>query len=624
MSTVVRWMAFLLFAAAIMTIATFDIFSSGGRELIRDGVNIGPISVGGKTTAGAVSDLRQFLSGYRLTFSASQNTESVGPFIDTNQDIVRFHVETAVDTAYNIGRHSNTIIALIQRLGAGLFGTTVPVPYSLDEQALLNELTQRFGAMITPAEDARLQITVMPNGRYDISILPEKTGLNFDTNYLTNAARERLRNLSSFTIDLEVLVDAPKLTTEELTPLIDQADEILKRAPLNVRARSLAWTISRSQLADWIVPLPNDNNQGWSLALDHNRLAKHLESYTSSIAIEPKNAIFEIDEQGKVSRFEPSIEGEKLDVEMAIELLEKAFLEPIEVAETIDLPVTVAYPETTTEASNPYDIKEIIGMGATNFKGSPVNRRHNIANGAKTLNGLLIPPGQEFSLLSALGEINAESGYLEELVIKQNETKPEYGGGLCQIGTTAFRTVLDAGLPVTMRQNHSYRVSYYERDGDGNFIGPGKDATIYEPWPDFKFINDTPAHILFLTSVQGDRLQFIFWGVDDGRQAEQGEVSIWNVNDPPPKKEILTTNLAPGTWKCTEHPHPSASTVFTYTVTYPNNEVKEEKFYSYYRPWQEVCLVGATAEEIAAQEAAKILPEQTESESGISEAPPEG
>jgi hypothetical protein len=80
-----------------------------------------------------------------------------------------------------------------------------------------------------------------------------------------------------------------------------------------------------------------------------------------------------------------------------------------------------------------------VAIGTSNFKGSPVNRRHNIAVGAASVNGTLIAPGEEFSLLKTLGDIDAAAGYKPELVIKGGKTLPEFGGGLCQIGTTAFR-----------------------------------------------------------------------------------------------------------------------------------------------------------------------------------------
>lgn len=241
-------------------------------------------------------------------------------------------------------------------------------------------------------------------------------------------------------------------------------------------------------------------------------------------------------------------------------------------------------------------IKEIIGVGRSDFSGSPSNRRKNIANGVKKLDGTIVMPGEEFSLLKALGPIVASEGWLPELVIKGNKTVPELGGGLCQIGTTTFRGALASGLPITVRQSHSYRVRYYEP--------AGTDATIYEPNPDFRFKNDMTTPVLIhVYTTDGDELIYEFWGTRDGRGTQfigQQTVSvvddlkpsIFNVTSPPPTRLIETLDLKPGQKKCTEVAHAGADTEFTYTVTYANGIKNEQVFRSHYRPWQAVCLVG--------------------------------
>ncbi|MBU4332454.1 VanW family protein, partial [Patescibacteria group bacterium] len=233
--------------------------------------------------------------------------------------------------------------------------------------------------------------------------------------------------------------------------------------------------------------------------------------------------------------------------------------------------------------------------------GSPTNRRHNIGVGANKLNGLLIAPDEEFSLVQTLGEVNAATGYLPELVIKGNETIPEYGGGLCQIGTTAFRVAIYSGLPITERRPHSYRVSYYEP--------AGMDATIYNPRPDLKFTNDTGNYILFTTEIDSDILTFHFYGTNDSRKIEvENPPRIWNIKYPGPTKIIETLNLEPGEKKCTERAHNGADTLFTRKITYADDrEPLEEEWFSRYVPWQAVCLLGveelstATSTEEAAE-----------------------
>jgi vancomycin resistance protein YoaR len=151
-----------------------------------------------------------------------------------------------------------------------------------------------------------------------------------------------------------------------------------------------------------------------------------------------------------------------------------------------------------------------LARGESNFAGSPANRIHNINVATGRYDGLVLMPGEEFSFNQYLGEVDAEGGYLPELVIKENVTTPEYGGGICQVSTTAFRAATESGLKITARRNHSYPVAYYGT--------PGYDATVYAPNPDLKFVNDTGHPVYFLTKVIGSRVIFEVWGTAGTRQ----------------------------------------------------------------------------------------------------------
>jgi len=135
------------------------------------------------------------------------------------------------------------------------------------------------------------------------------------------------------------------------------------------------------------------------------------------------------------------------------------------------------------------------------------------------------------------------------------------------------------------RANHAYRVSYYEPP-------VGIDATIYDPAPDFKFINDTANHILVQTKIDGDNLIFQFWGAKDGRSVRRTDPKVYNIKSPPPSKLVETLDLPVGQKKCTEKAHAGADASFTYTVAYADGTIKTQDFVSRYRPWGEVCMIG--------------------------------
>lgn len=247
-----------------------------------------------------------------------------------------------------------------------------------------------------------------------------------------------------------------------------------------------------------------------SLTLDTDQLKNYLDKIKESSRIAPTNAKLSFD-SGSVSAFSLSKDGYELDSDKSLEAVKKVLSEnPTQ--RDIDLETNVLKPDVASTDLDKYGIKELIGEGISNFRGSPKNRIHNITVGASKFNGVLIKPNEEFSFIKTLGPVDESTGYLPELVIKTDKTVPEFGGGMCQVSTTMFRAALNSGLKITARTNHAYPVQYYAPQG--------LDATVYIPKPDLMFINDTPNYILVQTRIEGTQLFFDFYGTSDGRQAK--------------------------------------------------------------------------------------------------------
>jgi vancomycin resistance protein YoaR len=182
----------------------------------------------------------------------------------------------------------------------------------------------------------------------------------------------------------------------------------------------------------------------------------------------------------------------------------------------IELAVNSTQPKNPLSGANDLGLTELIGRGESKFNGSPSNRRWNIKVGVEKMTGVIVKPGEEFSFNKYLGPVEASTGFKPELVIKGDQgTIPEFGGGLCQVSSTAFRAAMHAGLPITDRRNHSYAVQYYAPQGT--------DATIYPGSADLKFVNDTGHNILIWPYLKDENyLIFDFYGTYDGRKVELG------------------------------------------------------------------------------------------------------
>lgn len=268
-----------------------------------------------------------------------------------------------------------------------------------------------------------------------------------------------------------------------------------------------------------------------------DRIRAYLEDLSRKVDKDPADAKLQI-KDGKVSVFVLAENGIKLNVQKSLEIILENLRQSGNAKKdtgAIDLVCETLEPEIKSDSIDNMGITALIGEGKSNFRGSPKNRIFNIKVAASRFNGVLIKPEEEFSFVKILGEVDGEHGYLPELVIKKDKTEPEFGGGICQVSTTAFRAAIYSGLEITARRNHAYPVAYYNPQG--------MDATVYVPRPDLRFINNTPGYILIQTKIEGTELIFQFYGTSDGRTIEIEEPKILERNPDGSMKTTFTQRV---------------------------------------------------------------------------------
>ncbi len=329
-----------------------------------------------------------------------------------------------------------------------------------------------------------------------------------------------------------------------------------------------------------------------SYQYDQNQLIEKVSHLKESLYVEPIEARFTF-ENGKVAEFQTSSEGQELDIEELKTRISSKTLSLVKASRpqiiTITIPVKILHPKTTTDKANNFGIKELVAQGSSQFVGSIPNRMYNIALAATRLNGILIKPGEIFSFNKALGDISVFTGYKQAYVIQNGRTVLGDGGGVCQVSTTFFRAVLNAGLPIVERNPHAYRVSYYEQDS-----GPGFDAAIYVPSVDFKFKNDTQHYLLIKTDVNPDtgNLTFELYGTKDNREVIISKPVITSITSSPEPLYIDDPTLTKNEVKQVDFAVPGANVYFTRMVKKDGIIVQDDTFSSRYRPWQAVYMRG--------------------------------
>ncbi len=137
-------------------------------------------------------------------------------------------------------------------------------------------------------------------------------------------------------------------------------------------------------------------------------------------------------------------------------------------------------------------------------------RFNNIEVGTKKFDHLTIKPGETVSFNKVAGKRTYANGYTDALEIVYNEYVTGIGGGICQVSSTLYNAVVNAGLEVVTRTQHSLASSYVPR---------GLDATVSDDRLDFVFRNNTGADIYIEAQYykQGNypHCRFIIYGRPD-------------------------------------------------------------------------------------------------------------
>ena len=324
-----------------------------------------------------------------------------------------------------------------------------------------------------------------------------------------------------------------------------------------------------------------------------DKLWTDLKPLREQLEVQPIDGLFTF-ENGRVSEFRPSSDGQTVDIKKLKDNLTSKFLTVISSNKpeviTVQVPLTIVKAKGSSENAEKLGIKELVGEGSSLFMHSIENRVYNIGLAASRLNGILIAPGEVFSFDKAVGDVSSLTGYKQAYVIENGRTVLGDGGGVCQVSTTLFRAALHAGLPIVERNPHAYRVGYYEEDTGV----PGIDAAVYVPTVDFKFKNDTNHYLLIQTNFDPDnyKLTFDLYGTSDGREATIGQPVITSQTPAPEPSYQDDPTLPKGVIQQVDFAAAGANVYFTRTVKKDGKIIISDKFTSNYQPWRAVYLRG--------------------------------
>jgi vancomycin resistance protein YoaR len=344
--------------------------------------------------------------------------------------------------------------------------------------------------------------------------------------------------------------------------------------PVLLEGKSRGWRLSRQRIAA-LLDLPNGG--ATRIAFAGVAADAYFRALAKRVDKPPMDAQFAA--YGEGIRIVPSRDGLTLDVPATARGLLGAATRPTE--RRARLAVVRATPERTTRDALAMGIDRRMASYKTYYSGTP-DRITNLQLGVRSLDGTFVVPGGTFSLNEAIGERTVERGFRSAPVIIGTKFAEEVGGGTSQVATTVFNAAWEAGLKITERNPHSLYISRYQL---------GRDATVYWPSLDLKFVNDTSKWVLVKGFVEGDGISVAIYGGEDRRVVSSP--GTFEVTGPIPVKRIPDKTLAKGrTVVEAEGSTPSRTSVTRTVYASDGSVLRDETWTTSYKGETRIVRVG--------------------------------
>jgi vancomycin resistance protein YoaR len=220
-----------------------------------------------------------------------------------------------------------------------------------------------------------------------------------------------------------------------------------------------------------------------------------------------------------------------------------------------------------------------VSTGASSYKGSPSFRETNILVGATKLDNFFVAPGHTFDFAKEVGDISSGTGFVKGYVISGGTLEKEDGGGICQVSTTIFRAMYQAGMPIVERHEHSHRVEYYDP--------VGFEATVYVPAKNLRMKNDTGKYLFIQASwnKKAQTLRFDLFGKTPDRTVSIGKPVVSDFKPAAPPSYTPDKRVRAGGRRLLDVPVQGMTSVIVRTIKASDGKVTKDTLKSVYKPW---------------------------------------
>ena len=273
----------------------------------------------------------------------------------------------------------------------------------------------------------------------------------------------------------------------------------------------------------------------------------------------------------------PEVEGRDFDIEEAKKILE-------EDKETYEIPLKITKPKVTTAQIGSEAFPDLLATFSTRYDGGQVDRTTNLKIACSKISDKVIMPDEVFSYNKALGARTQATGYKNAKVYENGEVVDGIGGGICQISSTLYNSVLMANMEVVERRNHQFVTSY---------LPAGRDATVVYGVTDFKFKNTRKYPVRIKASCSNGIATVSIYGIKEETDCIVSFSTKTISTLPFTVKYVDDPSLAPGQ-ESVKQKGANGLVTETYITKTQNGRVVSSKLLSKdtYTPMQKIILRG--------------------------------
>jgi len=568
-----------------------------GYQLIYAGRIFPGVSVAGVDLSGLTRDEAAVTLSQKLSYPINgkilfRNGEKVWVASPAQLGMV-FDPSSSAATAYGLGRRGGLFGALSGQVRARGAGVTVPPVIIFDQRVAYQYLSQIGAQVDQPVAEASLHLEGT-----NVVAVPGQVGreLKIDATLIYLGAQ--LQTFTDGEVQLVVQEVQPKIL--DVSAQAEAARQLLSQPLTLVIPNSTTgdpgpYIYDTQVLASLlgVEGFQNGDQAGVRVVLNQAGLRDLLAPVKAQVDRAPSEARFIFnDDTRQLELLQDSKVGREMGMDATIAAINDSLLRG---EHTVNIVINEAQPKVAgTATAQELGITQLLYAETSYFYGSSAERIQNIAAASARFHGVLVAPGETFSMGGAMGDVSLENGFAEALIIYGGRTIKGVGGGVCQVSTTLFRAVFNAGFPVNERYSHAYRVSYYEKTAGGS-VDPrlaGLDATVYFPLVDFKFTNDSPYWILMETYVGNGSLTWKLYSTSDGRSVTWDTTGPVNIVPAPAPKFEQNDALGKNEMKQVDYAANGADVTVTRTVSKNGAVYFQDTFVTHYEPWQAVCEYG--------------------------------